>query len=302
MGESNTRARIQRAATVLFRRPGYSATGLKRIAVEADAPFGSIYHFFPGGKQQVAEDMIRVSGTEYGRMVLALLDSVPDPVESLVRAFEAAADDLAAADYADACPIGTVALEVASSNEVLRTATAEVFEEWVGTATQWLNNTDTQTEYWVGRDSNVVSRDLSKPRQYTPSLVNVNVDLPNANKIGRWRWIAPGMVYFSVYLNNDWEDTGPTRTGTNTIGVTLPTPAIGTTGQVVKGVLHNPNCNGGLPNVVEIHAEIAQSSSSQTVATLLFPNSTDIAQSLDGLRAVQLLIRNGRCSGSLIPA
>ncbi|MGW7316258.1 TetR/AcrR family transcriptional regulator [Streptomyces sp. NPDC054854] len=137
MGESNTKARIQRAATVLFRRHGYSATGLKRIAVEADAPFGSIYHFFPGGKQQLAEDMIRASGTEYGRMVLALLDSVPDPMESLRRAFDAAADDLAAADYADACPIGTVALEVASSNEVLRIATAEVFEEWVATATQW---------------------------------------------------------------------------------------------------------------------------------------------------------------------
>ncbi|MFI9063097.1 TetR/AcrR family transcriptional regulator [Streptomyces sp. NPDC053429] len=137
MGQSDTRARIQGAAAVLFRRFGYSATGLKRIAAEADAPFGSIYHFFPGGKQQLAEDMIRTSGTEYGRMVLALLGSVPDPAESLVRAFEAAADDLAAADYADACPIGTVALEVASSNEVLRIATAEVFEEWVGMATRW---------------------------------------------------------------------------------------------------------------------------------------------------------------------
>lgn len=70
-------------------------------------------------------------------MALALLDRVPDPMESLVHAFEAAADDLAAADYADACPIGTVALEVASSNEVLRVATAEVFEERVGTATRW---------------------------------------------------------------------------------------------------------------------------------------------------------------------
>lgn len=137
MGQSDTRARIQDAATVLFRRHGYSATGLKRIAAEADAPFGSIYHFFPDGKQQLAEDMIRTSGTDYGRMVLALLDSVPDPVESLVHAFERAADDLAAAAYADACPIGTVALEVASSNEVLRVATAEVFEEWVSTATRW---------------------------------------------------------------------------------------------------------------------------------------------------------------------
>ncbi|MBC2904724.1 TetR/AcrR family transcriptional regulator [Streptomyces sp. PSKA01] len=137
MGQSDTRARIQGAATMLFRRHGYSATGLKRVATEAEAPFGSIYHFFPGGKQQLAEDMIRTSGPEYGRMVLAVLDSVPDPTESLVHAFEAAADDLAAADYADACPIGTVALEVASSNEVLRAATAEVFEEWVDNAAQW---------------------------------------------------------------------------------------------------------------------------------------------------------------------
>ncbi|MEW2132896.1 TetR/AcrR family transcriptional regulator [Streptomyces sp. NPDC005435] len=137
MGQSDTRARIEGAAAMLFRRHGYSATGLKRIAGEADAPFGSIYHFFPGGKQQLAEDMIRTSGTEYGRMVLALLDSVPDPAESLVHAFDAAAADLAAAGYADACPIGTVALEVASSNEVLRVATAEVFEEWVGAAARW---------------------------------------------------------------------------------------------------------------------------------------------------------------------
>ena len=43
MGKSDTRARIQGAATVLFRRHGYSATGLKRVATEAEAPFGSIY-------------------------------------------------------------------------------------------------------------------------------------------------------------------------------------------------------------------------------------------------------------------
>ncbi|WP_330242083.1 TetR/AcrR family transcriptional regulator [Streptomyces sp. NBC_00525] len=137
MGRSDTRTRIRGAAATLFRRHGYAATGLKRIAVEAEAPFGSIYHFFPGGKRQLAEDMIRTSGTAYGRMVLALLDSVADPAESLVHAFDAAADDLAAADYADACPIGTVALEVASSDEALRVATADVFEEWVGAAAGW---------------------------------------------------------------------------------------------------------------------------------------------------------------------
>ena len=35
------------------------------------------------------------------------------------------------ASDADACPIETVALEVASTNEPLRLATAEVFESWL---------------------------------------------------------------------------------------------------------------------------------------------------------------------------
>ncbi|MEU3597645.1 TetR/AcrR family transcriptional regulator [Streptomyces sp. NPDC006798] len=137
MEHPDTRARIRGAATVLFRRHGYAATGLKRVATEAEAPFGSIYHFFPGGKQQLAEDMIRTSGPAYGRMVLTLLNAVPDPAESLVHAFDAAGADLASTDYADACPIGTMALEVASSNEVLRTATAEVFDEWTESAARW---------------------------------------------------------------------------------------------------------------------------------------------------------------------
>lgn len=132
-----TRTRIRDTAAALFRRDGYAATGLKRIATESGAPFGSIYHFFPGGKQQLAEDTVRTSGADYQRMVLALLESVADPLESLDQAFRAAADDLVATDYTDACPIATLALEVASSNETLRVATAEVFDGWVGAGAGW---------------------------------------------------------------------------------------------------------------------------------------------------------------------
>jgi AcrR family transcriptional regulator len=135
--QPDTRTRIREAAAVLFRRHGYPGTGLKRIAAESGAPFGSIYHFFPGGKEQLAEDMIRTSGPEYMRMVLALLDGVPDPLQSLDSAFRVAADDLAATGYADACPIATMALEVATSNEALRVATAQVFDEWVTQGTEW---------------------------------------------------------------------------------------------------------------------------------------------------------------------
>ena len=40
-------------------------------------------------------------------------------------------------DYADACPIATVALEVASTNEQLRQASADVFDSWISGATEY---------------------------------------------------------------------------------------------------------------------------------------------------------------------
>ena len=45
--------------------------------------------------------------------------------------FAGAAETLVETDYEDACPIATVALEVASTNEPLRQATADVFESWI---------------------------------------------------------------------------------------------------------------------------------------------------------------------------
>src|SRR6202040_2755100 len=47
------------------------------------------------------------------------------------RFFDAAADTVRDTGYTDACPIATVALEVASTSETLRQATAETFESWL---------------------------------------------------------------------------------------------------------------------------------------------------------------------------
>jgi hypothetical protein len=43
-------------------------------------------------------------------------------------------------DFADACPIATVALEVAGTNEPLRQATAEVFESWIASASAYFSS------------------------------------------------------------------------------------------------------------------------------------------------------------------
>lgn len=133
---ADTKARILDATGELFRRQGYTGTGLKQIVAEAGAPFGSIYHFFPGGKQQLAAEVIRTSGRAYQDLVMALLDAAPGAVAAVETSYAGAAELLEATGYADACPIATVALEVASTDETLRAATATVFEEWTVAGTE----------------------------------------------------------------------------------------------------------------------------------------------------------------------
>ncbi|MUM17637.1 TetR/AcrR family transcriptional regulator [Mycobacterium sp. CBMA271] len=130
---ADTRDRIVAATCELFRRQGMTGTGLKQIAQSAGAPFGSIYHFFPGGKVQLADEAIRTAGAMYRDLVLTIFeDAGAADLPVIIRtAFDAAADNLVATDYADACPIATIALEVASTDETLRVATAEVFADWI---------------------------------------------------------------------------------------------------------------------------------------------------------------------------
>jgi AcrR family transcriptional regulator len=134
---AGTRERIIDSSAELFRRQGYAGTGVKQIAATASAPFGSLYHFFPGGKEQLGAEVIRWSGGLYLELFATIATQAPDPVTAIGDFFAGAAETLRETDYADACPIATVALEVASTNEPLREATADVFESWIDAASAY---------------------------------------------------------------------------------------------------------------------------------------------------------------------
>ena len=122
------------AGAELFRRQGYSGTGVKQIVTVAGAPFGSMYHHFPGGKEELGAEVIRTSGALYGMLAELVIDPAPDLVTGVREFYRLAGEHLRESGWADACPIATVALEVSSTNDVLREACAEVFEGWIEAA------------------------------------------------------------------------------------------------------------------------------------------------------------------------
>src|SRR5919202_5104318 len=107
-----TRERIVAAAAQLYGRYGYHGVGLKQVAAESGSPIGSLYHFFPGGKDELAAEALRLSGHGYQLLVEGVFESSPDLVSGIRAAFAGAAEVLDASGYADACWIETVALAV----------------------------------------------------------------------------------------------------------------------------------------------------------------------------------------------
>ena len=126
-----TRERILDATADLFRVRGYTGTGMKQVVARAEAPFGSVYHYFPGGKEQLAAEAIERAGRFYHDLVLAVFDAEADVVAGTRAVFAGAGEVLRSSGYEDACPIATVALEVASTSEPLRQASDRVFESWL---------------------------------------------------------------------------------------------------------------------------------------------------------------------------
>jgi AcrR family transcriptional regulator len=135
---ADTRERIMAATLELFRRHGYNGTSVKQVTTAAQAPFGSLYHFFPGGKEELAEAVIATSGRAYQELFEAIYDAAASPEQAISDFFEGAAAVLEETGYIDVCPIGTVALEVASTNDRLRSTTQQVFDGWVGAAAERL--------------------------------------------------------------------------------------------------------------------------------------------------------------------
>jgi TetR/AcrR family transcriptional repressor of lmrAB and yxaGH operons len=62
--EGEACARLLGTAADLFQRQGYHGTGLNQILAESGAPKGSLYHYFPEGKEALAAAALGRSGEE----------------------------------------------------------------------------------------------------------------------------------------------------------------------------------------------------------------------------------------------
>ena len=126
-----SRERLLDSAVDLLQRQGYHGTGLNELLERSEAPRGSLYHYFPGGKEQIGAEAIARAGDQVAAAVVHLLrtkPSVADAVEALAGLLAAG---LEASDFERGCPVATTALEVTPRSEPIRAAVQASFESWL---------------------------------------------------------------------------------------------------------------------------------------------------------------------------
>jgi AcrR family transcriptional regulator len=154
---SETKQRLLHVGEQLFRAQGYAGTGLKQLSQAADAPWGSLYHFFPEGKEQLGVEIVAYAGELYRAGLQAAFERYDDPAEAIERIFLGEAKILESSDYRNGCPIASVTLDVASTNENLRLACASAFRGWLETIALALSSAGAPAEAATALASFVLS-------------------------------------------------------------------------------------------------------------------------------------------------
>jgi TetR/AcrR family transcriptional repressor of lmrAB and yxaGH operons len=125
----------------LLRRSGLSGAGINQVVDASRAPKGSVYHFFPGGKQQLVGEALREAertvGAGFARVFGDDTARAPEKVRTL---FARTAAALEANEFAKGCPVAAVTLDLNGDARPLREVCGEVFAQWMGVIADGLHD------------------------------------------------------------------------------------------------------------------------------------------------------------------
>ena len=113
----------------LLARQGYHATGLAEIVHESGAPRGSLYFYYPGGKDELVCEALAQHGAAWAAQILAAIDRTTNldaAIDAIVRLL---ADGLEANGWGEGSPVAAVALEAISPQ--VRATIERHFDEWL---------------------------------------------------------------------------------------------------------------------------------------------------------------------------
>jgi AcrR family transcriptional regulator len=128
-----SRQRMLEAAIELMRGYGLAGAGINDLVRASGAPKGSVYHFFPDGKAQIASEALELYAGRVEQFIEAALSGRRDPPARVRALFDAFAQRAKEGGFRRSCAIGTVSLDLGDELEPLQAQLAAAFERWAAT-------------------------------------------------------------------------------------------------------------------------------------------------------------------------
>lgn len=124
---SNTRDHILQITCNLMEKQGYHGTGLNEIVKESGAPKGSLYHYFPEGKEQITSEAVMQSGKITAQRIQTGLSGNSNAAKAIYDFVLNIAEHVEASGFAAGGPLTAVAMETATKSERINLACREAY-------------------------------------------------------------------------------------------------------------------------------------------------------------------------------
>jgi len=105
---------------------------MREIVTEADAPRGSLQHYFPGGKEEIVSDALLWAGDVMARQIRRGLSELKSrtPSALLASIVDTWRRELTEAQFSAGCPLVAAAADTAATSEQLRQVLRRAFDGW----------------------------------------------------------------------------------------------------------------------------------------------------------------------------
>jgi TetR/AcrR family transcriptional regulator, lmrAB and yxaGH operons repressor len=124
---SSTREQILQTTCSLIEKQGYHGTGLNEIVKESGSPKGSLYHYFPNGKEQIVAEAVLGSGIETAERIRGELKKSSNVSKAIYDFILNIAGHVELSGFSAGSPLTSVAMETATKSERINLACREAY-------------------------------------------------------------------------------------------------------------------------------------------------------------------------------
>ena len=125
--KTDSREKIVETASDLFQTQGFYATGLNEIIKKSGSPKGSLYYYFPKGKEELGVAAVEFAGKSIRQKIESGLNRHNDPVLAIKEVIREMIDALEQEGKLRNTSLSLIALETYLSSELLREACSKSF-------------------------------------------------------------------------------------------------------------------------------------------------------------------------------